>query len=255
MRLATFNVLHGASPEDGQVDLGRFLTAVAGLDADVLALQEVDRDQPRSGEADLATLAAEAMGAAHVRFAPAMLGVAGTGWRPGDPTAAGTGPAYGIALVSRLPVLAWHAVRLPVVRTPPPVPGRPQRPRRPSDTEQRVALWAVLADGAAVRTVVATHLTFARGWNVAQLNHLVRRVRGLPGPLVLLGDLNMGVRAARLATGYRPLAVAPTFPAAAPARQLDHALARRLPGPATGTAVRLGLSDHLALVVDLDEHR
>ena len=59
MRLATFNILHGRSPVDGQVDLDRFAAAVRDLDADVLALQEVDRDQPRSHGADLTTVAAE----------------------------------------------------------------------------------------------------------------------------------------------------------------------------------------------------
>ena len=53
MRLATFNILHGRSPSDDRVDLDRFVAAVKSLDADVLALQEVDRYQARSAEADL----------------------------------------------------------------------------------------------------------------------------------------------------------------------------------------------------------
>ena len=53
MRLATFNLLNGRSLADGQVDLERLRDAVVALDADVLALQEVDRDQPRSHGADL----------------------------------------------------------------------------------------------------------------------------------------------------------------------------------------------------------
>ncbi|WP_414638374.1 endonuclease/exonuclease/phosphatase family protein, partial [Actinomycetospora sp.] len=51
MRLATWNVQHGRSHEDGRVDLDRFAAAVGELDADVLALQEVDRVQPRSSGA------------------------------------------------------------------------------------------------------------------------------------------------------------------------------------------------------------
>jgi len=45
MRLATFNMLHGKSLTDGLVDLDRFADAVRTLDADVLALQGVDRGQ------------------------------------------------------------------------------------------------------------------------------------------------------------------------------------------------------------------
>ena len=77
MRLATFNILHARSLADGQVDLDRFAAAVRDLDADVLALQEVDRDQPRSHGADLTVLAAEAMGAPEHRFAAVLHGEPG----------------------------------------------------------------------------------------------------------------------------------------------------------------------------------
>ncbi len=63
MRLATFNILSGRRPGDGVADLAAFARAVAELDVDVLALQEVDRNQPRSGHGDLTAIAAEAMGA------------------------------------------------------------------------------------------------------------------------------------------------------------------------------------------------
>ena len=58
MRIATFNILHGRSPDDDRVDVDRLAAAVRDLDADVLALQEVDRDQPRSLGADLTAVAA-----------------------------------------------------------------------------------------------------------------------------------------------------------------------------------------------------
>ena len=67
MKLVTFNILHGRTPGE-DVDLGRFAQCVADLDADILALQEVDAVQPRSGMADLTALAAEAMGARSHQF-------------------------------------------------------------------------------------------------------------------------------------------------------------------------------------------
>jgi len=63
VRIGTFNILHGRSPADDRVDVERLAAAVKALDADVLGLQEVDRDQPRSLNADLTAVAAEAMGA------------------------------------------------------------------------------------------------------------------------------------------------------------------------------------------------
>jgi endonuclease/exonuclease/phosphatase (EEP) superfamily protein YafD len=55
-------------------------------------------------------------------------------------------------------------------------------------------------------------------------------------------------------TGYRPLAHHPTFPLATPTRQLDHILARGALGRVRSSeAPLLPLSDHRALVVDLED--
>ncbi len=246
VRLATFNVLHGRSVHDGRVDVDRFARAVRRLDADVLALQEVDRCQPRSSGRDLTAVAAEAMGATAARFLPALVGEPDT-WsapRGGEPP---DSPAYGVALLSRLPVQAWRAVRLPALPMRVPVLFRGQRRPVLADDEPRVALLAEL-DGL---TVAATHLSFVPGWNVVQLARLARALRG-PDAAVLMGDLNMGPSPASRTSGLQPLAVGPTFPADAPQRQLDHVLARGLPRPAVlGGPVELDLSDHRALVVDL----
>src|SRR3954469_20928220 len=77
VRIATFNILHGRSLEDGRVDVDRLADAVKSLDADVLGLQEVDRDQPRSMGADLTAVAAEAMGAPEHQFVSALSGTPG----------------------------------------------------------------------------------------------------------------------------------------------------------------------------------
>ena len=77
MRIATFNVLHGrplgsdgrpARPADSVPPQQPLAEAVAALDVDVLALQELDRYQLRSGDVDQAEIAATAMeiGRAHV---------------------------------------------------------------------------------------------------------------------------------------------------------------------------------------------
>ena len=74
LRIATFNILNGRTPQESSVDEARYADAIASLDADVLALQEVDRDQPRSGGADLTAIAADAMGAVEHRFEPVLQG-------------------------------------------------------------------------------------------------------------------------------------------------------------------------------------
>jgi endonuclease/exonuclease/phosphatase family metal-dependent hydrolase len=238
-RLATFNLLHGRTPADGAVHADRLHDAVAGLDADVLALQEVDLDQPRSGGVDQTALAAAALGAREARFLPAVVGTPGVAWRPVQPDdVPGADPTYGIGLVSRLPVAAWRAIPLGTSPATLPLLIDARRPALVRD-EPRVALAAVLVAPAPVGTVVATHLSFAPGFN---------------GPVVLLGDLNMpGPVPSAVLRGWHPLARTPTFPSERPRVQFDHVLARA-PEPLPvreARAVATGVSDHRALVVDL----
>lgn len=254
MRLATFNILHGRSPGDGRVDVARFAAAVRELDADVLALQEVDRDQPRSGGADLTAVAAEAMGAPEHRFVAALAGTPGATWSAATGEEQPGAAAYGVALLSRYPVRSWHRLPLPALRTRVllPVPSR-RMPIVVRD-EPRVAVAAVVASPHGDVTVAATHLSFIPGWNAVQLRRLLREFGPGTAPLVLLGDLNMGPVQAQRISGMRPLAAGLTFPADAPARQLDHILARGAVPPAVRGAVhRLPLSDHRALSADLAE--
>ncbi len=254
MRLATFNISSGRSLDDGRVDADRFARAVASLNADILALQEVDRDQPRSGGHDLTALAAEAMGAAHHVFAPTLWGTPGERWVPADdrPRA---GAAYGCALLSRVPLNDVRVFRMPAARVALPlwVPGRGVVVAR---EEPRVAIIAraEVAPGD-VWTIAATHLPFVPGWNRRQLRLVVEQLRTAPDPVVLLGDLNLrGGLPARL-TGYQALISAPTFPSPRPRLQLDHILMRDAADAAARVTVaatpRQPVSDHRPLVVEL----
>jgi endonuclease/exonuclease/phosphatase family metal-dependent hydrolase len=63
----------------------------------------------------------------------------------------------------------------------------------------------------------------------------------------------MSARQASAITGFRRLATAATFPTDRPQRQLDHILLRGAsPRVMRVRAARLPVSDHRALVVDLD---
>lgn len=250
MRIATFNILHGRSPDDGRVDVARLASAVASLDADVLGLQEVDRDQPRSLGADLTAVAAEAMGAVDSQFVAALSGTPGSTWMAATGDEQPGSASYGIALLSRLPVVSWRVVRLPAMPGRVPVWFRGARRPFVASDEPRVAVAAVLEDPHGQFTVANTHLSFIPGWNTLQLRRLVRALAGTREPLVVLGDLNMAPGAAARISGLSPLARALTFPAPQPTRQLDHVLARGpLRATAPATAVHLPLSDHRALVV------
>ena len=256
MRLATFNILHGRSPADDRVDVDRFAGAVRDLDADVLALQEVDRDQPRSHLADLTTVAAGAMGAVAHRFVAAIAGTPGATWMAATGQEQPGTAAYGVALLSRYPVHSWQVVRLPTVPFRFPLWLREPRKLIVVQEEPRTAVVAVVETPAGRLTVVNTHLSFVPGWNRVQLRRLRRDLAAFPGPLVLMCDLNMIAPRPAAVTGYRPLAAEPTFPVHEADRQLDHVLARGQLGQVTGAQSRImPLSDHRALTVDLDLDR
>jgi endonuclease/exonuclease/phosphatase family metal-dependent hydrolase len=235
VRLATFNLFSGRSLQDGRADAETLAEAVRSLGADVLAMQEVDRHQPRSGGVDQAAVAAAAMGATELRFVPLVRGTPGTtGWQPVPPEPGDGDPTYGIALATRGRVEAWRVLRLGRARGRYPImlPTNPPRLVWIPD-EPRAAVVAVLAEPR--MTIAATHLSFVPGVNVVQL----RRLRGgLPARVL----------------GWRALAAGATFPSPAPRLQIDHVLADAVPVGAEHSPVitQLPLSDHRALSVELD---
>jgi len=231
--------------------------AVRDLDADVLALQEVDAAQPRSQGVDQVAEVARALGA-EWRMAPTILGTPDPfrGWQPAEPALRGPGdalpgPLYGIGLVSRRPVRRWHVLGLGCGRAKLPLRGPDPRTGRVRTwwfpDEPRVAVAAEV-DGA---TVVSTHLSFAPQTSLRQLLRVRRWAAGLPGPVVVAGDLNLpGGLPARL-LGGRDLVRTPTFPGHAPRVQLDHLIALDDVRADDPVAVRMPVGDHLALLATL----
>ena len=212
LRIATFNLLHGQPlDEDGsplplsEDPAASLAEAVAALDADVLAMQEVDRYQERSGLVDQAAVAAKALGAGDWRFAAALHGrpAPGAGWihdtaspgrlayGPEDLDAGADQPSYGTALITRLPVHHWRARRFAPAPFGLPLRVAGRRGLIPVPDEPRAALAAVLEGSHGPFTVVAAHLSFVPGWNMGQLAGIRRWISDLPAPYLLLGDFNL----------------------------------------------------------------
>ncbi len=252
MRLATFNLLHGRTPADGVVDLNRLTSAVRTMDADVLALQEVDRDQPRSHLADLTAVAAEAMGAESHRFVAAIAGTPGATWSAATGREAPGQASYGISLLSRYPARNWQVLRLPRIRPTFPLWLSGPRTWIMVHEEPRAVVVGQFDTPTGLLTVANTHLSFVPGWRRLQLQRLRRDLAPYPTPVVIMGDLNMPPPQPERITGFRSLAAQATFPQDSPEVQLDHILLRGELGEVIASeAADMGLSDHRALWVDL----
>ena len=227
MRFVSFNIHHGTVGRRGPVDPEQLGEVCASFDADVIALQEVDRDTYRVKRADLAAVAAGACGMAHVFGA--------SRWYPGG--------RYGNALLARGTITDHAVTKLPKV------------PEGQFWREQRTALEAaVTVDGQAV-WVAATHLSVPIDQNEVQLDWLLRHVRGRPRPQVVLGDLNrpLGlVRADAQQAGLRAAEHGATFPVTKPKRAIDHVLASPELTVLRAEVRPTPMSDHAALVVDLE---
>ncbi|MHB1584604.1 MAG: endonuclease/exonuclease/phosphatase family protein [Acidimicrobiales bacterium] len=146
---------------------------------------------------------------------------------------------WGIAVLSRLPVLDHHRVDL----------GRLRR-----DRARRAALVVRLDAGGRPLTVVGTHMTHLTYGSPSQFRRLRRRLEPLvgDGPAVLAGDMNLwGPPVALLLRRWRRAVVGRTWPAWRPHSQVDHILVR---GPVTvlgGEVLADAGSDHRPVRAEL----
>src|SRR5690606_30148394 len=169
IRLATFNIKHGAPARDYDGNPEALAEACAALEADVLALQEVDDGVPRSARADLAGQAA----GMSVVFAP---------------TLRMRGGRYGNALLVRGDIERHEVMKLRGGRR---FQGRLGGGRiLPLGREPRNAILAAVWVAGHRLSVAATHLATQRDVSKKQLAQAVSALQDMPEPWVLMGDLN-----------------------------------------------------------------
>lgn len=223
MRIVTFNTCHGRA-QDGTVDTAALARYCASLDADVLALQEVDVRSRRSGGVDQVAAVADATGLTSY-FGPARrLGLRGR---------------YGNALLVRGMIEEAQTVALP----------------RAGHHEDRSFILAEVIVGDLVMAVAATHLSADEKEAGIQLEALLVGARHLNRPRVVLGDFNLRAEQLAPALATRAYALAdpllPTFPATLPRLRIDHVLCDGIAIRSAAVPDAAPVSDHRALVVEV----
>ncbi|QDT53552.1 Endonuclease/Exonuclease/phosphatase family protein [Caulifigura coniformis] len=237
LRVATYNV-HGCIGLDGRLSPARIARVLLSLDADVIALQELDVGRLRSRSVDQAQIIADLL-EMKMHFGAAI-----------DVT----GERYGNAILSRWPMTLKRAALLS--------PGRGR-------SEPRGAVWATVTIGDEPIEVISTHLGLTEADRLQQLATLL----GADWPClgvahartILCGDLNsppgssicrglgQTLRDVQLADRQRGLA---TWPSGFPLRRIDHIFAgdgfRVIETDVPRTRLTRVASDHLPLVVDLE---
>ena len=225
MRIVTFNIKHGRDGR-GRVDNALLARTCAAFDADVLALQEVDRRARRSGWVDQVGLVA---------------GATGLSATFGEAARKGIFRRYGNALFGRGTIGDTEVMPLP----------------RPDAGEPRVVILATIhlngpeLDGARL-SVAATHLSFRKKEGPQQLDIVLEALGRRPLPRVLLGDLNLGpekVEPATAAAGYELAMTPPTFPSARPRSRIDYVAVAGLTVVAAEVP-ETEISDHRPVIAD-----
>lgn len=270
MKITTWNALHGMATSPEAVT---FPDALAGIDTDLIALQELDYNLKRSGNIAQIEIAAQAIRASDWAFAPTVIGTPGENPRHlrkhehGIVTSMtrlhrNERSSYGIGIASKVPVKSWHRCELGRSRIGLPllIPGEDGSGKVRARfiyvrDENRAALAAVLENG---WIVVNTHLSFVPVVNLYQLIKVKRFARSLAlehgGAPIILGDFNMIGGLPKFFTGWSSLVIKKSYPRWKPSIQFDYILAPRLYKKrfASRDVDGAGVSDHIPLAVEVD---
>ena len=234
--VVTYNIQAGAG------NLDRIADEIRAMDADLLALQEVDVhwDQ-RSNFVDQATALGKSLGV-EVRFAP-IYRIAATDGRPIR--------EFGVALLSRHPIESFRNDSLTRLST---------QEANPVPSLQPGLLNATVnVRGKRVRVLTA-HLDYRANPSVrqAQVSEIVRVLDAASIPTILAGDLNATPDAAelqplftKLSDAWRSPEPGYTYPASGPTKRIDYILASRHFSVRSIVVPPAAIADHRPVIASL----
>ncbi len=237
-RVIVFNI-HAGRDASGNDNLERVAALIASTNADLALLQEVDRNTTRSGNVDQVAVLAR-LTRFHAVFGKSL------DYQGGE---------YGIATLSRWPVIRQMIVPLPV---------QPPQARAGGAIEPRVALVVDVRTPAGVLRVLNTHLDPSReeGYRLQEIDQVIGAIEQTHGvALVAGGDFNAvpdsGVHERLLRSGLRDAFVdcgggdrGLTYPAAAPVKRIDYLFLTAHTRCTSAEVLESTASDHRPVLVN-----
>ncbi|MGD2099296.1 MAG: endonuclease/exonuclease/phosphatase family protein [Desulfobacterales bacterium] len=245
VRAMTYNI-HSCVNTDGSVRPEQVAAVIDELTPDLVALQEVDANIPRTHNTDQAKLLAKALGM-DFSFFPVV--------KNGD-------QKYGLAILSRFPFQHVRVGWLPTIY-----------PKLKLNLQKRGVIWAIVETSSGRLHFFNTHLSLYRLERRRQSKVLIGKdwLMAVPKeePVIFCGDLNAGP----LSPVYRRLSrymtdaqknslhskgALPTFPSRRPLFRIDHIFTSQH-FRVLNTVVPINddtrlASDHLPLCADLQIH-
>lgn len=230
LRILTYNI-HAGKDAGGRDNLERVAAVIASSKADIVLLQEVDRNTTRSGKVDQLAELTRLTGM-HGRFGKSL------DYQGGE---------YGIAILSRWPITASEIVPLRV---------EPPQERAGGSQEPRVGFVVVTN---ALR-VVNTHLDASRddGYRLQEVPQVLAAGRDAivggdfnanPDSAVHDAVLRAGLRDAWSECGRRGNGM--TYPATPPQKRIDYLFLGRGTRCVEAMVLETDASDHRPLLVEL----
>jgi endonuclease/exonuclease/phosphatase family metal-dependent hydrolase len=232
LRVMSYNI-HTGIGTDKKLDLRRLAEAITRERPDLVGLQEVDRGVERTGRVDQIEELARLTGM-HYAFAP-NLAYQG-GW-------------YGVAILSRFPILSTEHARYRHLR----------------EAERRGYLRVAVSVGGRAVSFVTTHLDYQHDDNrLYETRQLLEALPRTDSPLIVAGDFNeepggasYQLMLSRFADAWSAGGAEGnglTYPADQPRKRIDYIFH----APREGTRARLArvveslASDHRALVAEIE---
>ncbi|CAN5834313.1 hypothetical protein BH11GEM1_BH11GEM1_06430 [soil metagenome] len=239
-RVLVYNI-HAGKDAPGVGNLARVAELVRSTNADVVLLQEVDKGTNRSNHEDQPALLAAQTGF-HAAFGSAL---------------DYDGGKYGVAILSRWPILAETLVHLPV---------NPPQVRAGGSMEPRGALRIIVASPTGTLAIINTHLDPAgndrwRRQEADSIVSLVSQARRDVGMVIAGGDFNstpesavqVAVRAGGLRDSWMECSTGDgfTYPDDKPVKRIDYLFLTGATHCSSARVIETRVSDHRPLLVEL----